>query len=181
MQGRSLSLAALFFCLSFFQVRCQEAKTSMHFGKEKVTHLHFYLHDIISGKKPSAVMVAHANTTEKGPTPFGSVFAIDDLITEGPEPTKVIGNAQGLYVSSGQDILSLVLVVDFGFTSGKYNGSSFSVLSRNPITEVERELAVVGGRGKFRLARGFAHLKTYYLNITNGDAIIEYDVTLLHY
>ncbi|KAL5990534.1 Dirigent protein 4 [Asimina triloba] len=174
-----------FFCPSnFILVQCDESETTathVRLGSEKITHLHFFLHDILSGKKPTAVLVAKPNTTDQGPTPFGSLFVIDDILTEGPEPTNVIGNAQGMYVSSGQDLPSLVLGVDFGFTSGEYKGSSFTVFSRNPITNQERELAIVGGRDKFRMARGFAHLKTYYLNLTNGDAIIEYNVTLLHY
>ncbi|KAK1262774.1 hypothetical protein QJS04_geneDACA001153 [Acorus gramineus] len=150
-------------------------------GKEKLTKLHFFLNDILSGKKPSAVLVAKPNTTtDDSPTPFGSVYVVDDPLTDRPGG-NVVGNAQGLYMSSGQDVLSLVLVMDFGFTSGEYNGSSISVLSRNPITETKRELAVVGGRGVFRMARGFAKLKTYYLNTTTGDAIIEYKVYVLHY
>lgn len=153
--------------------------------EEKVTHLHFFLFDILSGKKPSAVEVAHPKVTigDQSATPFGSVYAVDDPLREGPEPnSKVIGNARGLYVSAsaGSD-LCLVMYIDYGFTTGEYNGSSISVFSRNPVTEPRREVAVVGGRGKFRMARGFAKLKTHYLNVTNGDAIIEYNVTVFHY
>lgn len=157
------------------------------YKKEKITNLHFFLFDILSGSKPSAVEVARANIAkgDKSPTPFGTVFAIDDPIREGPDAaSKVVGNAQGLYVSSSSEpgTLGLVMYVDFGFTTGKFNGSSFTVVSRNPISDKgERELAIVGGRGKFRLARGFAKLTTSYLNITNGDAVIEYHVTLIHY
>ncbi|XVE93799.1 hypothetical protein REPUB_Repub01dG0226100 [Reevesia pubescens] len=124
---------------------------------EKVTNLHFFFHDTLGGKNPSAVLVARANITE------------------------VIGNAQGLWVSSGKDIPTLVAFFDFGFTKGEFNGSSISVFSRNPIVETERELAVVGGRGKFRMAKGFAQLKTYFLNVTNGYAIVEYNVTVIHH
>ncbi|XP_057966597.1 dirigent protein 4-like [Malania oleifera] len=155
---------------------------------EKITHLHFFLHDILSGANPGAVEVARpANTTRGGeeanPTPFGHFYAINDPLTEGPEATsKVVGNAQGMYLSSGRDTLSLVMYVDFGFTTGWLNGSSISVFSRNPITEPNlRELAVVGGRGKLRMARGFAKVRTSYLNTTNGDAILEYFVTVFHY
>ncbi|XP_011075714.1 dirigent protein 15-like [Sesamum indicum] len=98
--------------------------------QEKRTHLRFYVHDILSGNKPSAVQIAGPNTTKKedGPTPFGSTFAINDLLTEGPEITsKVIGNARGIYVSSSQDKdLTLVLYIDLGFTSGKFKGSSLN-------------------------------------------------------
>ncbi|CAK7329528.1 unnamed protein product [Dovyalis caffra] len=154
--------------------------------REKVTHLHFFLHDILSGKNPTAVKVAGSNRTEgdKSPTPFGSVFAVDDPLRVGPEPdSKIVGNAQGLYLSSSQDYskFTIMMYMDFAFTTGKFNGSSFGVFSRNPVSEAHREVAVVGGRGKFRMARGFAEIKSSYFNATNGDAILEYKVTLIHY
>ncbi|XWS55062.1 hypothetical protein CRYUN_Cryun10bG0142900 [Craigia yunnanensis] len=152
---------------------------------EKVTNLHFFLHDTISGKNPSAVMVARPNMTtafNDTPLPFGSVFATDDPLTVGPDlKSQVIGNAQGLWASTGEDVITLVVYMDLGFTQGEFNGSSISVFSRNPITQTERELAVVGGRGKFRMAKGFAHLKTYFGNFTSGDAIVEYNVTVIHH
>ncbi|XVF00154.1 hypothetical protein REPUB_Repub03eG0260600 [Reevesia pubescens] len=152
---------------------------------EKVTKLHFFLHDTISGKNPSAIKVAHPNFTtpfNNTPGPFGSVFVIDDPLTEGPENTsKVIGSAQGVWISTGQEVFDLVVSMDFGFTQGDFNGSSISLFSRNPVSEKERELAVVGGRGKFRMAKGFAKLKTHYLDLTKGDAIVEYHVTVIHY
>ncbi|TYI17684.1 hypothetical protein ES332_A07G042700v1 [Gossypium tomentosum] len=153
---------------------------------EKVTNLHFFLHDTLSGENPSAVLVGRANLTRKdhSPVPFGSLFAIDDPLRVGPGPTsKIIGNAQGLYLSSSQDAskFTIVLYADFTFTTGKFKGSSFSIFSRNPVTEVKREVAIVGGRGRFRMARGFAHIKTSYYNATTGDAILDYKVTLYHY
>ncbi|KAK6253821.1 hypothetical protein QUC31_015541 [Theobroma cacao] len=152
---------------------------------EKVTYLHFFLQDTISGKNPSAVMVARPNMTTAFNDRlglFGSVFATNDPLTFGPDLTsEVIGNAQGLSVSTGQDVLSLTVYLDFGFTKGEFNGSSISIFSRNPITQTERELAVVGGRGKFRMATGFAKLKTYFVNFTSGDAIVEYKVTVIHH
>lgn len=191
MEKRSsmLVVLALLFCGVTIPVRSEYHTESLQMQsfhlKEKATHLHFYLFDILSGNKPTAVQVAQPNITvgAKSATPFGHVYAIDDILREGPhENSKVIGNAQGLYVSSSQgDKLSIVMYVDFGFTTGKYEGSSISVFSRNPVTEPKRELAVVGGRGKFRLARGFAQVRTHYLNTTTGDAILEYHVTVLHY
>ncbi|KQK12550.1 dirigent protein 4 [Brachypodium distachyon] len=155
-------------------------------GPEKVTKLHFYLHDTLSGKDPGAVLVARgaaAPLARPGdPTPFSSVYATDDVLTEGPQrASRVVGSAQGLYVSSGRKGLSLVLGMDFELTDHG-NGSSFVVFSRNPVLAGDgRELAVVGGRGKFRMARGFALLRTQYLDTGNGDAIVEYNVTLFHH
>jgi len=180
-------VCALIICIAIVPAAYGEYYTkSRHVPrKEKVTRLHFFLHDILSGKNPSAVKVAGSNRTEgdKSPTPFGSVYAIDDPLKVGPEPdSKTIGNAQGLYLSSSQDYskFTIVMCVDFGFTEGKFKGSSFSVFSRNPVTEADREVAVVGGRGTFRMARGFAKVKTSHFNATNGDAVLEYKVTLIH-
>jgi hypothetical protein len=184
----SLLAVLILIVLVSLQRDAAAATTCVHhhhpFGREKITTLRFYLHDTLSGKDPTAVLVAHsANATSRpgDPTPFGSVYATDDVLTEGPErASRVVGSAQGLYVSSGKDgRLSLVMGMDFEFSD--YNGSSFVVFSRNPVTNDHRELAVVGGRGKFRMARGFAVLRTHYLDTGNGDAIIEYNVTLLHY
>ncbi|XP_027357025.1 dirigent protein 4-like [Abrus precatorius] len=186
------SLILLVVPLLFFSVTINPVHSEYHYEsshklhlKEKVTHLHFYLFDILSGNKPSAIEVARPNITigAKLATPFGHVYAIDDELKEGPHANStVVGNARGLYLSASQDDkLTLVMYVDFGFTAGKFKGSSISVFSRNPVTEAKRELAVVGGRGRFRMARGFARIKTHYFNATNGDAILEYRVTVLHY
>ncbi|KAK3148990.1 hypothetical protein QOZ80_3AG0211400 [Eleusine coracana subsp. coracana] len=153
---------------------------------EKITQLHFFLHDTLSGKDPSAVVVGRAanHKPKRGdPVPFSSLIAADDVFTEGPErQSKVIGNAQGLHLASGKGEASLVLGMDFELTDGPFNGSAFVVFSRNTIAHpVGRELAIVGGRGAFRMARGFALLRTHYLDTNNGDAIIEYNVTLVHH
>jgi len=47
------------------------------------------------------------------------------------------------------------------------------VFSRNPVWEGDREVAVAGGRGKFRMANGFAKISASFLNATTGDAILE--------
>ncbi|KAK8699080.1 hypothetical protein V6N13_115177 [Hibiscus sabdariffa] len=107
---------------------------------EKMTRLHFFFHDIISGKNPTI-----------------------------PRPH------------------SAVLYVDFAFTSGRFNGSSFSLFSRyaaveyDGTAEPEREMAIVGGRGAFRMARGFAQTRGISTNATTGNAITEFNVTLYHY
>ncbi|KAI3966068.1 hypothetical protein MKW92_040605 [Papaver armeniacum] len=147
----------------------------------KVTHLHFYFHDTVSGKNPTAIPIAQA--ANQSSTMFGTLRMIDDPLTEGSDPSsKVVGRAQGLYGFSGQDQLSLIAVVSYVFTDEKLkNGSSLSLLSHNPILNPVRELAVVGGTGSFRFASGFAQIKTLFFNLTSGDAIVEYNVTVFHY
>ncbi|CAJ2633725.1 unnamed protein product [Trifolium pratense] len=188
MENKFTPILVLFLCINLVNCGYYKSKTIVpHKLPNKVTHLHFYYFDIHTGNNPSAVIVAHPNqTSDKNPKKsslFGTVYAIDNPLREGPEETSnVVGNAQGLYVSSSQSKdVTLTMYVDFAFTSGKLNGSSFSVLSRNPVREPTRELAVVGGRGKFRMATGFALIRAHFLNVTTGDGIIEYNVTIFHH
>ncbi|KDP20413.1 hypothetical protein JCGZ_06372 [Jatropha curcas] len=151
-------------------------------AKQKVTHLHFYFHDTFSGPSPTAIVIARSNMTDKSPTLFGLTTMIDDPLTEGPElDSKEVGRAQGFYGSSGQKTVGLLMATTLVFTGKEYNGSTLTVLGRNPALEPHRELPIVGGTGVFRLARGFAMLKTYSFNSTTGDAIVEYHVTVIHY
>ncbi|XP_076941805.1 dirigent protein 4-like [Bidens hawaiensis] len=151
----------------------------------KETRLHFFMHDILSGDSPTAVRVAKANDKRikenNDIVPFGTIFVFDDPLTEGADPkSKVIGNARGLYasVSRGSD-LTLLFNGDFEFMSGEFNGSSISVASRDPLVLV-KEVAVVGGRGKLKMAKGFALINAVYFNATTGDAILEWHVTIYH-
>ncbi|KAI3441231.1 PLCXc domain-containing protein [Psidium guajava] len=151
-------------------------------AERKTTRLHFYFHDTLSGKNPTAVRVAEAKMTEESPTLFGLVNMIDDLLTEGPEPeSPLVGRAQGFYASAGLESLGLHMNVNLVFMSPEYNGSTLSIMGRNPALETYREMPIVGGTGVFRLASGVATAKTYFLNLTTGDAIVEYKVVAMHY
>ncbi|PIA48248.1 hypothetical protein AQUCO_01400672v1 [Aquilegia coerulea] len=144
--------------------------------EEKVTHLHFYFHDTISGDKPTATQIAGPKTGG-----FGDTMMADDPLTEGPEATsKIIGRAQGMYGVSGQQEPGLLMVLSYCFIEGKYNGSTLSVLGRNQIFHPVREMPIVGGSGLFRFARGYALAKTVWFN-SLGDAVVEYNVTVIHY
>ncbi|PHU10835.1 Dirigent protein 23 [Capsicum chinense] len=150
-------------------------------GKEVVTTLQFYFHDKLSGSNPSAIQIAQANGTSNSGSLFGSLFMIDDPLTIGPDPTsKQVGRARGMYGSAGQTDLGLIMVISYGFTDGIYQGSSFSLLSLNPALNPVREMAIVGGTGLFRLARGYAIAQTYSIK-ANGDAIVGYNVTIVTY
>ncbi|KAA8546086.1 hypothetical protein F0562_020463 [Nyssa sinensis] len=152
-------------------------------AKEKLTKLHFYFHDNITGNNPTAFQVAQSNMSTKSPNLlFGAVFIMDDPLTEGPQPSsKIVGRAQGLYASAGMEETALLMTLNFYFTHGKYNGSTLSVLGRDPIFHQYREMPIVGGSGVFRLARGIATAKTYWFNVTAGNAIVEYHVIVQHY
>jgi len=150
--------------------------------REKLSHLHFYFHDIVSGRNPTAVRVAEAPMTNTSLTGFGAVVMMDDPLTTRPELTsKHVGRAQGIYASASQTELGLLMVLNFAFMEGKYNGSSLSVLGRNTVLSAVRELPIVGGSGLFRFARGYAHARTHTFDIGSGDAVVEYNVYVFHY
>lgn len=155
---------------------------SIGLKKERLSHLHFYYHDIVSGKKPTAVEVAEAPTTNKSATSFGKVFVMDDPLTVGPEySSKVVGYGQGIYAWASQQEAALLMVLNFAFVEGKYNGSNLSILGRNAILTDVRELPIVGGSGRFRFARGYAEARTHTYNLTTQDAVVEYNVYVYHY
>ncbi|KAI5675156.1 hypothetical protein M9H77_06106 [Catharanthus roseus] len=153
---------------------------SLNLRKEKLSHFKFYWHDVVSGKYPTSVTVVKPlNFT---PTAFGMVNIIDNPLTIGPKlNSKVVGRSQGFYASASLEELGLLMTMNFAFIEGKYNGSTLSVLGRNPVFNKVREMAVVGGSGLFRFARGYAQARTHSFDLKTGDAVVEYNVYVMHY
>ncbi|CAN1144348.1 Dirigent protein 21 [Linum perenne] len=147
--------------------------------KEKLSHLRFFFHDIVSGPNPTAVQAQVTNTSS---TLFGLLSVIDDPLTSGPEPnSKLVGRAQGVYASASQSDVGLLMAMNFAFVEGKYNGSTLSVLGRNAVMSPVREMPVIGGSGVFRFARGYAQAKTLVYDLKSGNAVVEYNVFVFHY
>ncbi|KAL3534134.1 hypothetical protein ACH5RR_002595 [Cinchona calisaya] len=158
------------------------SKKEMGLKREKLSHLHFYFHDIVSGKNPTAIQVARAATTNSSATGFGFVVMIDDPLTEGPNlSSKLVGRAQGIYASAAQNEVGLLMVLNYVFVEGKYNGSTLSILGRNSVFSTVREMPIVGGSGLFRFARGYAQARTRTIDLKTGDAVVEYNVYVFHY
>ncbi|OVA08606.1 Plant disease resistance response protein [Macleaya cordata] len=171
-------------------------EVSHQLDEEKLTQLHFYYHDTLSGKKP--ILIKDISGKKKPSSPavlqvpqdagfFGVLMMADDPLTEGPEPTsKLVGRAQGLYASATaaarQDhshSLGFFAAMSFGFTEGVYNSSTLSILGGNHTTAMNsvHEIPIVRGTGIFQLARCTAVAKTYWFNTTTNDAIVEYHIT----
>ncbi|KAH7671145.1 Dirigent protein [Dioscorea alata] len=149
--------------------------------KEKLSHLHFYFHDIVSGRNPTAIPITRPLNSSSFAL-FGMVTVMDDPLTTGPEPNStVIGRAQGFYAAAAQSELGFLQAMNLHFSSGKYNGSVLTVLGRNAPLHTVREMPVVGGAGLFRFARGYALAHTHWIDLTSGDAIVEYNVYVLHF
>ncbi|MED6158977.1 Dirigent protein 19 [Stylosanthes scabra] len=149
--------------------------------EEKVSHFKLYWHDTVSGKNPTSVEVIPPTNKVNTTTLFGKVNILDNPLTSGPTlSSKLVARAQGFYAATSQTQAELLMSMNFAFVEGKYNGSSITVMGRNPIFNKTRELAVIGGSGFFRFARGYAQLKTYSFNLKTGDAIVEYNVYVIH-
>nr|KJB13006.1 hypothetical protein B456_002G050800 [Gossypium raimondii] len=162
MENQMIFAWAIIFCLAVAPVHGQFYSRTVKAGPrmEKITRLHFFFHDIRSGENATAIPIASPNTTQDTPT-------------------------YGLYLDLSRERtqFTAIFYADFAFTTGRFNGSSFSLFSRfsaedDPSTI--REMAIVGGRGAFRMATGFALLRPVWSN-TIGDAIVEFNVTLYHY
>ncbi|XP_068642009.1 dirigent protein 1-like [Aristolochia californica] len=152
----------------------------------KVTKFQFYMHDILDGPNATVAQVVTgrpANSSSSSPIPisFGSVYVMDDPLTVSPDPkSEWIGQVQGVLVTTslGNDF-SLTTTATYSFMSGPYNGSSFTVLGRNPILKEVREVPIVGGTGIFRLSRGYLLART--LSSVGNDSTVGYNATVLHY
>ncbi|XVE96162.1 hypothetical protein REPUB_Repub02eG0197800 [Reevesia pubescens] len=186
------TISKLLFTLLFFSITLASAKSDgfsnilspakLGLKREKLSHLHFYFHDIVGGRNPTAVRVASASMTNKSQTGFGALVMVDDPLTAAPERnSKLVGKAQGIYASAAQDEVGLLMVMNFAFMEGKYNGSSISLLGRNTVFSTVREMPIVGGSGLFRFARGYAQAKTHTFDFKTGDAVVEYNVYVFHY
>ncbi|KAG4201644.1 hypothetical protein ERO13_A05G290980v2 [Gossypium hirsutum] len=176
MRGTLMLTWILIICLSQVAVKSQYySKTRPYHPRPvKVTNLHVFMHKTAG---ITAVQVAQANITSNdnnSSVPFASLVAFNDPLRTGPEPdSKVIGNVQGIALLSRMNASS-TQYIDFGFNTGRFNGSSISVFSRG-----EPELAVVGGRGKFVMATGVALFNPIIINATN--VILELNITVVHY
>ncbi|CAM0950176.1 unnamed protein product [Alopecurus aequalis] len=172
-----MAAAALIVLLLAVAAPVLQSQTASVAGGEKETHIKVYWHDVYSGPSPTAVQVAQAVTTNTSKARFGMVVVIDDPLTEGPDQnsSRLLGRAQGTYISCGKDSLALLMNMNFVFTAGKYNGSTVA-MGHNSVMDDVHEMAVVGGTGVFRWAHGYAQARTHTFDLKTGDASVEYNV-----
>ncbi|KAK1628252.1 hypothetical protein QYE76_002570 [Lolium multiflorum] len=177
-----MAAAALIVLLLAVATPAMHPQTASAAGADKETHIKVYWHDVYSGPSPTAVVVAKAATTNSSKTGFGMVVVIDDPLTDGPDlnSSKIVGRAQGTYIASGKDSLALLMNMNFVFSAGQYNGSAVAIMGRNSVMDEVREMAVIGGTGAFRWARGYAQARTHTFDLKTGDASVQYNVFIRH-
>ncbi|KAG5035037.1 hypothetical protein JHK87_009947 [Glycine soja] len=142
---------------------------------ERLTQLHFYFHNNKMGEHPTAMKIVEPPKVSI--SGFGTIYMMDDPLTEGPSPTsKLVGRCQGIYAEASQHEPAILMVTNLFFTEGIYNGSTLSILGRNPMLQSVKEMPIVGGSGIFKYARGSSVLKTHVHDAKAGVAIVEYNV-----
>lgn len=122
----------------------------------------YYIHDNLLQKEGNTAYIIAGPGGNVTHLQQGSLVAINDLITEGPDPhSKKLGNAQGVYLVSV--FFPALPHVHQQFTSvftDKWNGTiAYQGDDGNLLLPV-REIAVVGGTGQFRSASGHCFIRT---------------------
>nr|CAB3491089.1 unnamed protein product [Digitaria exilis] len=144
---------------------------------QKELHLRVYWQDRASGNA-TVVTVAKAASTNTSTTRFSAVNVMDDALTVGQNmnTSKIIGHAQGIYVSDSIETSSVMMAMNFVFIEGPYKGGSIAIFGPNFIEREVREMSIIGGTGVFRYARGYVQARSVWLNPSTADATIKYDI-----
>ncbi|KAG6413501.1 hypothetical protein SASPL_126214 [Salvia splendens] len=151
-------------------------------GKENLLKFNVYVQDIRGGPSPTVYTVAEASITANSPTSFGVIHVVDNLVTAGPDiNSAAVGRAQGLATFADLHTVAASENINFVFTAGEFNGSTISTTGRNPVTNLERELTVVGGTGAFRFARGYAITSTYSDDTAADSSVLQYTFYVARY
>jgi hypothetical protein len=170
---------------------------------EKLTHLHFYFHEVNAGA-PNATVVNVASLHKYAPSSgaahacifhpvlkpldpcrnastFGDLNVFDNALREGPDPaSRLIGRAQGIGVHASLDESGGLTAIDFVFSDyGKYSGSTLATIGHFTVSG-SSERSIVGGTGKLRFARGY--LTSKLLSSTDTSIVVVFDMyfTLAH-
>lgn len=169
------------FLIIILVITFSEAK--LEFGQPIQTEMSLYFQDW-SGGGPNATVIEIIGQPN-GPlnfTKFGAIFCTDDPVTEEPsESSAQIARAQGIYVTSDLHGHNTNVLISIVFTNNKYKGSTLEIQGSSAQFKHIREVAIVGGTGKFRFARGYATFETIYYDSALHYAIIRCNVSVLHY
>ncbi|KAJ3681445.1 hypothetical protein LUZ60_015934 [Juncus effusus] len=174
-------LTPLFFLFLTFSTITNGRVTERTFqlpAVEKKTHISFYFNEVIAGA-PNATdfIVAGPNKTSYA---FTDVTVYDDPMRETEDLNSLLlGRVQGLVAYTSMVDLSAITLENIVFTTGKYEGSTLSILGWLPNITDWIERPVVGGTGYFRLARGSVFTKI--LTISDTTYVVKFDLHVLHY
>ncbi|XP_066344745.1 pterocarpan synthase 1-like [Miscanthus floridulus] len=145
---------------------------------EKLTHLHFYFHEVEAGA-PNATVVNVASL-HKNMSTFDDLNVDNALrVGQGPE-SRLIGRVQGIGVHASLDESDGLTAIDFVFSDyDKYSGSTLATIGHFTVSGPS-ERSIIGGTGKLRFARGY--LTSKLLSSTDTSIVVVFDMyfTLAH-
>ncbi|KAI3458401.1 hypothetical protein Pfo_015064 [Paulownia fortunei] len=124
--------------------------------KATLTKFQVYIHANFAISEDQTVYeVATAEITSKSPTNFGRILVIDNPLTTGSDPeSQFMGRYQGMNAYSDFNEASANMNMNIIFSGGEYDGSTLSIMGRQPVYEEVRVLSIIGGTGVFRFAKG---------------------------
>ncbi|TVU37900.1 hypothetical protein EJB05_11243, partial [Eragrostis curvula] len=145
---------------------------------EGLTHIHLYVHEKFTGKNATATAVVASPLGAN--SSFGSVGVTDDELRVGRDrSSQLLGRYQAIIVGTSLEVGAGYLTsITLVFTAGEHAGSTLSV--QGPVLGFKGviERAVVGGTGKFRMARGYSLTKILG-NPTPETVVFEVDLFVL--
>uniref|UniRef100_A0A0E0EXG1 Dirigent protein n=1 Tax=Oryza meridionalis TaxID=40149 RepID=A0A0E0EXG1_9ORYZ len=143
-----------------------------------MTHLHFFIHEVFTAgpNATTATVVAPPARSDGGSSSFGFVGVVDDMLREGADPaSRLVGRAQGVTAGTSLADGAITTMLNLVFTEeGPYAGSTLQVFGRAVLGTV-MERPVVGGTGKFRMARGYTLSRRVNSSDPDNLLVIEYD------
>ncbi|VAI03062.1 unnamed protein product [Triticum turgidum subsp. durum] len=126
-------------------------------AEDGLTKFKLYWHDVLAGTSPTAIRIAQAASSNSS-------------------SKDEIGRAQGTYTFADQATFGLLMNMNFVFTAGDYKGSGLTIYGRNEVLSAVREMSIIGGTGKFRMARGYVEARTMDSGAKSGETVVEYTV-----
>ncbi|CAL1372346.1 unnamed protein product [Linum trigynum] len=162
-----------------FSTKSSREALGLMTNQEKITHLHFYMHDVFGGANATAIPVTKILDNN---TFYGGMFVADDPLTLGPDrDSDPVGTGRGTYTFPSRNDFVLEMVYNLRFAHGGYNGSSLCLLGNISPTSIVNEVAIAGGTGVFRFARGYAVAKRIVLDFKAQLVVRELNVYVSHY
>ncbi|XP_051143514.1 dirigent protein 21-like [Andrographis paniculata] len=151
----------------------RQEESPIRLPEKKFSKLQFYVHDYVSGPNQSVYDVAESTVTGSSGTWFGRVQVADHLLTVGPEPeSERVGRVQGIHVNADLHVAAIGVNWNFHFDDGE--GSTVTVVGRLVAFAAEGELSIVGGTGKYLMARGVALKRTLKMDPATYNSVMQY-------
>ncbi|KAI4987247.1 hypothetical protein ZWY2020_020047 [Hordeum vulgare] len=173
----AITMTATTFCLLAAILAATTGTLAAGAGDDGTTHLHLYIHETFSGANATAVHVTASPLG--GNSTYGTLSVFDDELRQGSDAaSQLVGRAQGITMQAdlqSSGVFSTLLTVVF--TNGDYKGSTLVLNGRvdfGPDGKAAAERAVVGGTGRFRLARGYSLMSKF--GATSSTAVLKLDL-----